>query len=157
MARVGENRTYKTDIENYLGLDNEDFKSRMMQISVSKPSAYFALQSTFLKAILNKHVKDIYHTVYYALTAGKKVAANGRDLEDIIDPAEIRGADADTQALMMPFAPSLSEAEVDHIAKEIAKVIEKAFRDNVVERVLPKNIYNEAIGRSARKMEAGIE
>lgn len=142
-------RDYESDPLNYSGFENRQYKSGLLQLAFTKPSEYYKLQETVLNKILADHIKDIYKTVYNALRRGQ--TKSGQPIVNV-------AADFATYStITTDWNPKLPDEDCDKIAKQVTKDLEAALEKHIIDRVLPPNIFNDALKRSATKAAAGID
>jgi hypothetical protein len=148
-----EYRKYKTNVKNYTGYEHQKYKSQLMQVAFTKPSDYYKLQTDVMGKILEANIDQIYSTVFHVLKSGRKGNANVTEGGAIIN----RGEYPDTLDTMgIDWNPSVPEQEADRIAKMIVDGFQSDIEKHVIDLVLPKSIFNDALKRSAKKAEAGI-
>eukprot|EP00952_Eustigmatos_sp_NYUAD-ZCMA_P008477 35277-Eustigmatos_ZCMA.PRE.1 len=70
-------RSFRTDPVRELGLQATEAQNQALQIALAHPAEYFKLRNTLLQAVVKDHVNQIYGTVWYALTEGRKGKVDG--------------------------------------------------------------------------------
>lgn len=146
-------RTYKTNVKNYTGYEHQKYKSQLLQMAFTKPSDYYKLQTDVLGKILESNIDQIYSTVFYALSKGKAGRANVTAGAELIDTTEY----GDTLGAMgIEWNPSIPEQEADRIAKMVVDGFQADIQKHVIDLVLPQSIFKDALARSAKKAESGI-
>lgn len=142
-------RDYESEPLNYSGFENRKYKSGLLQLAFTKPSEYYQLQENVLEKVLAAHMTGIYKTVYNALRNG--MDKDGNQIVDVLNYP--------TYNTISPggWNPRLPDEDCDKIAKLVTKDIEAALEKHIIDRVLPPNIFNDALKRSATKAAAGID
>ena len=137
---------FRINPASYLGIDNEKFKSDMLQLALSKPTQYFNLRKCVLEEVKKNAVNNIYSIYYWLLTEGVKSGENGANTNAKIIKAE-NGLDAETVAL---FTPKLPPQMVNEFALKAAKTIDK-IAEEAIELILPMNYKSIADDRTTQR------
>lgn len=149
MADLTVLRTARTDPLNYTGYENQRYRNELLQLAFTKPSEYYKLQDDVLAKLLEDHVKDLYNTVYNVLRAGKDKTGRGY----IINLGEYDKY----REIVTEWNPRIPDETCDKIAKEIVRDFQSSLEKKVIDLVLPPNIFDQALQRSAKKASAGID
>jgi hypothetical protein len=149
MADLDTTKTFKSDPLNFSGYENQRYRNGLLQLAFTKPSEYYKLQDEVLAKLLEDNIKSMYNTVYNVLRSGKN-----KDKGVVVD---ITGYD--TYAKISPggWDPKIPDQECDSIAKSIIQDFQKSLENKVIDLVLPPNIFDQALNRSAKKAAAGID
>jgi hypothetical protein len=145
-------RTYENDPLNYSGYENRKYMNELLQLAFTKPSTYYRLQGDVLNKILEEHIKDMYKTIYNTLKSGKD--------KDGLPTVELITADYKEYydiTKMPAWNPRIPDQKCDEIAREIVKDFQTSIEKRVIDLVLPRNIFDDALQRSAKKAAAGID
>lgn len=59
------------DVNNFLGHQYSEYKSKVYALAISKPSVYFAMREKVIQRVKTDAVKDIYITFFTLLKDGK--------------------------------------------------------------------------------------
>lgn len=136
------NRTFRTDPINALGLQAKEAESVALQISLQQPATYFRMRSQLLQQLVNQQAQDLYTMVYNVLNDGTD--RNGNHLLTIPQAFRRQGAPAD-------FEPRIPEQEINKIALSITKAFKDTIEDQLVDRILPKDLYKIAVDRTVAR------
>ena len=120
---------FKLDTADYLSIEYSAFRDDMLELALSKPSEYFALRKTVLKAVKKDAVENMYKTYYNLLSAGTDVS--GSKIAD-------------------GFVPHYPKQLVNQFALGAAKTIDKIAED-AIELLLPRNYKDIANERTSTK------
>jgi hypothetical protein len=61
---------FRVNPNNEIGNEFDEFQNAVIQLGLAKPSEYYTMRGTAMKAILNKNNQTIYDLVYELLTDG---------------------------------------------------------------------------------------
>jgi hypothetical protein len=136
---------FRINPSNYLGINNERFKSDMLQLALSKPTQYFNLRKAVLSAVKAKAVNDIYAIYYWLLTEGNQTE-NGQNRNQKIIAAD-QSLEQETIEL---FTPKLPPQLVNEFALKAAKTIDK-IAEEAIELILPMNYKSIADDRTTQR------
>jgi hypothetical protein len=126
---------FKLNPSDYLGIDNESFKTNMLQLALTKPTQYFELRKAVLENVKRAAVKQQYAIYYWLLTAGTFAMPDGTDSEQsIVDVPEEHGNVLDTTTAL--FVPNIPKQKVNEFALKAAKTID-AIAEEAIEMILP--------------------
>lgn len=142
-------RKFRSQPLNRLNLEFEDFQNRMMQVAFSSPSDYYAIRRTVMNKVLNDTIVDlhtkVYNVLYYGVDGDNQPLLAGLTLNGD-QTQEVLGSSGQN------FQPRLSEQVADEIAMDFCAGVQDLLREKVVEKILPTNVFNEAMNRSAKKV-----
>jgi hypothetical protein len=126
---------FKLNPSDYLGIDNESFKTNMLQLALTKPTQYFELRKAVLENVKRAAVQKQYAIYYWLLTTGNAARNNGTDSgRSVIEsPAAHDFVDDATKDL---FVPNLPKQKVNEFALKAAKTID-AIAEEAIEMILP--------------------
>ena len=125
---------FKLDTADYLSIEYNSFRDDMLELALSKPSEYFALRKTVLKAVKKDAVENMYKTYYNLLSAGTDVS--GSKIAD-------------------GFVPHYPKQLVNQFALGAAKTIDKIAED-AIELLLPRNYKDIANERTSTKGKSSM-
>jgi hypothetical protein len=125
---------FKLDTADYLSIEYSAFRDDMLELALSKPSEYFALRKTVLKAVKKDAVENMYKTYYNLLSAGTDVS--GSKIAD-------------------GFVPHYPKQLVNQFALGAAKTIDKIAED-AIELLLPRNYKDIANERTSTKGKSSM-
>ena len=122
---------FKINPNDYLGTDNEQFKTRLLQVALAEPTRYFALRRAVLENVKNAAVQAQYDIYYYLLTNGSRQGYHGF-------PGSItRGYNPAAPAEIVDnFTPNIPKQKVNEFALKAAKTID-AIAEEAIEMILP--------------------
>ena len=63
---------FKIDTKNYLGMEHEAYKTKLFQLAITKPEAYFELREQVLNNVKTQAVSTQYDIYYHLLSRGTK-------------------------------------------------------------------------------------
>ena len=132
---MGDDFNFKLNPADYLGIDNESFKTNMLQLALTKPTQYFELRKAVLENVKRAAVKQQYAIYYWLLTEGTAAEVDGSDSGySVIDrPQQHRSVERATSDL---FEPNLPKQKVNEFALKAAKTID-AIAEEAIEMILP--------------------
>ena len=146
-----DTRIYKSSPLNALNVEFQAFQGALMEVSFSKPAAYFKLRKKAMQYLLTKGLKDMHDTIFNFLYKGTK--ADDSQAIDLTDfDAEVTAAFDGSV-----FSPNISEKECDVIAMGVVKAYQKIVMEQVLDKVLPPSIFSEALQRSSKKSMVDME
>eukprot|EP00952_Eustigmatos_sp_NYUAD-ZCMA_P014040 55137-Eustigmatos_ZCMA.PRE.1 len=146
-------RKFKTNPVRELGLDASEAQNQALQIALAKPAQYFKLRNDLLKAVVKDHVQEIYNTVWNALTEG--TTRNGSPILNL-GTDELKDFIIGSGSGAAQFQPKFPESQVNAIALSIASGYKQLMDTQLVERILPKNLHELAIQKTAAKTATKI-
>jgi hypothetical protein len=146
---MAEFRTFRTNPIRELGISHAQAESQILQVALQAPSKYFALRTGLLRALLERQVQTMYNTVWFCLGSGTD--PDGNNLIPFNDEIqEIIGDGADH------YAPALPEEEINRISMSLAQGYRDLVERLMVERVLPKKLYDLATQKVAAKTNLSL-
>jgi hypothetical protein len=110
---------YKVDTDNYLSYDYDEYRNSLYALALTKPSEYFKLRASIMKAVKTKAVGNIYENFYNVLSKG--IVNNNQMLEEV----RVGG-------------PAYPQQLVNKIALKAAKTLDIILND-VIEIILPQD------------------
>jgi len=145
-AEGGRDRTnFKLNVKNYLGLENQAFRNKMMQIALTNPTAFYKLRDKTLETVIDNMVSQLYDHMYNLLTTGT----------DLNGASVITGTNIQT---LVPgwndaqFRPAIPAQKVSEFALKASKTLEEIVRE-AVDLILPEDYIDLAKARLARKSD----
>jgi hypothetical protein len=138
---------FRINPAEYLGIENEKFKSDMLQLALSNPTQYFNLRKSVLQAVKRNAVNDIYGVYYWLLTEGNQSANGQNNNQKIIAAGNANGLDAATVRL---FTPKIPPQVVNEFSLKASKMID-ALAEEAIEMILPMNYKSIADNRTTQR------
>ena len=127
---------FELDPSDYLGIEHEAFKAKILQLALSKPSEYFELRKDVLEAVKKDAVQQQYKIYYNLLTKGEKAGTAGSII-----------AGKGNAAL---FVPNVPKQKVNEFALKAAKTID-AIAEEAIEMLLPSDYRKIAEARTSQR------
>lgn len=138
-------RSFESNPLNRLDIQHEAFDNQLRELAFTAPSEYFNLRRQILTNMLEKNIKGMYKQVFEALKDGTGLV----DLASLPKSQAIfkdkNGGDG--------FDPAFNEQKCDEIAMNLCAGLKDLMRKEVVDKILPPNIFDQSITR-AGKMSA---
>ena len=72
------NFNFKIDPSDYRGIEHEEFRTNLLNLALTQPTAYNKLRMNVLKKVKKAAVESQYAIYYYLLTEGCSVAGDGK-------------------------------------------------------------------------------
>jgi hypothetical protein len=148
------NRGFRRDPNRELGVEAEESKSQLLQISLALPSQYHRLRTQLLRTLLNRFLETIYTTTFDALGAGTignppvaLVPLVGNGLNNYQIPGMVNNN---------RYQPRLPESECDKVAMSLAEAFKNAIEEQLVEKIMPQSLYDLAMQRVASQTTSKI-
>src|SRR6476619_4772751 len=129
-----------TDVLDKLDLKHAEFKRTLTTIAYKNPTAFFEARNRFVKALVEKQVKDMYTLFYQALTSGK---IDGTQM--YIHPG------SQTTPHDAPFRPNMSRDKANKVALDFVATIHEAMEQYVIDKLFPDDLYSGSLNRASRK------
>lgn len=148
--RNRDTRTFRTDPLLELGTYATESENSLVQLSMQFPAKYFECRATLLRSLLQDNVRNIYATVWNALTEGT-TAAGGPIIQLDGQLARFQVRNPNTGGRVPYYQPRLPESEVNSIALSITKAFKDIIEEQLVDRIMPKELYKSAMERTAAK------
>jgi hypothetical protein len=154
MSRDPNTRTFKTDPLLELGTYATESENVLIQMSLQFPAKYYEARATLLRSLLQDNVRNIYKTVWNALTEGQD-AAGGPIIP--LDGPLARYRIRNPRGGVFPnYQPRLPESEVNSIALSVTKAFKDVIEEQLVDRIMPKELYKAALERTAAKTSSAL-
>lgn len=141
-------RKFKTDVVRELGLSQEEKEAEILQIALQFPSTYHKLRAALLQNLLKTKLEEIYNMVWYALGDGtnedKTVDLVPYDdkVQEMLDPGS---------KSVKAYRPLRPESEINEAALAIASGFRTLVESELVEKILPKRLYELSLEKTAAK------
>jgi len=113
---------FKLDTDDYLGFNYENYIHDLEAYALTKPSEYYKMRSSLLKALKGGIVKQTFDVYYQLLTEGKVGEFS----------MQIDGTD---------ISPSYPKQEASAFAIQASKTVNKIL-DKAMEEIMPANHLN---------------
>ena len=138
---------FRLDPVNYLSIDNEAFRQRMLEISIVTPTRYFAIRRVVLAAVQKAFARDAYEIYYFLLTAGLQKDGKTSVLSEDKDNECGFGSEIHMRTAFKPCIPAqMCNEFAMSVTKSVNEIAQKA-----VDMILPSNFINVATHRVANK------
>ena len=125
---------FKVAPKNILGLEAQNFKSKLLGLALAEPATYFNLRDEVYQKIVETNVAQAYDLYWSILTEGN---IGGNQIFVLKKDGATR----------FNFVPKLPESEVNTFALEVAEAV-KDIAERAVERVMPMEYKDLAVRRS---------
>ena len=142
---------FKVDPTNYAGIDHEAYRSDMLQLALSQPTAYAQLRKDVLEAVKKEAVNSQYAIYFYLLTKGKRVAPDGKS--EGVSILNFNGSKSQAQAGV--FKPCVPYQVVNEFALKASKTIDR-ISEEAIEMILPKDWKEIADNRTYTKTKSTL-
>ena len=145
---MAEPQSFRLNTSNYLGLNHNTFKNKLLEIALTQPAQYFKIRENVLKNVKEKAISNMYDTFYNVMTKGTVEGPTGTQnaANDALNP--IAGITVETM-----FVPNYPNQKVTEFALGAAKTLD-SICDECIEIIMPLNYKDLAEARLARKGEA---
>ena len=154
---MADTRIYKSDPLNALNVEFQAFQGALMEVSFSKPAAYFKLRKKAMQYLLTEGLKKMHDTIFNFLYKGTRPPPEGGGrTAQAIDLGEFDAEVAEAFDGGV-FSPNISEKECDIVAMGVVKAYQKIVMEQVLDKVLPPSIFSEALQRSSKKSMVDME
>ena len=140
---------FKVDPSNYAGIDHEAYRSDMLQLALSQPTAYAQLRKDVLEAVKKEAVNSQYAIYFYLLTKGCKLAPDGKREGQSV----LAGLKSSGQAEL--FKPCVPYQIVNEFALKASKTIDR-ISEEAIEMILPKDWKEIADNRTYTKTKSTL-
>lgn len=150
-------RGYRRNPNRELGVEAEESKSQLLQISLALPSQYHRLRTQLLRTLLNVFLQDIYTTTFNALGPGTGTVGGVANQALVplvgngLNNYQIPGLANNNR-----YQPRYPEAECDKIAMSLAEAFKNAIEEQLVEKIMPQSLYDLAMQRVASQTTARL-
>lgn len=151
---MSEFRTFKTDALRELGTYAEESQNILVQMSLQFPSKYYENRAKLMKAILQENVKNIYNTVWNALTNGTDI--NGTPIIRLDGQLARYQIELPDGSRMRHYQPRFAEQKVNDIAYAVTKAFKKVIEDELVDQIMPNELYKAALERTAARTASDL-
>lgn len=150
MSRDPNTRTFQTDPLLELGTYATESENVLVQMSLQFPAKYYEARSKLLRSILHDNVRNIYNTVWNALTEGKDKDGNAIiPLDGALGRYRIPNPNGGRP--FPNYQPRLPESEVNDIALSVTRAFKDVIEQQLVDRIMPKELYKAALERTAAR------
>ena len=138
---------FKIDSADYLGIENESFKQRMLELAISKPKDYFLIRRTVLAAVKKVAVQNQYNVYYHLLSTLSLPLDDGSKGLLVINKCPEAMAVFEEKK---DFQPCVPKQVVNEFALAAAKTID-AIAEKAIELILPSSFASLASDRETKK------
>ena len=135
---------------DYLGHDNEVFKTKLMELALSEPKKYFEIRREVLAAVKKQAVNSVYKTYYFLLTNGTK--ENGTDS---IFAGKVADTYLGTRTDGEGFQPCVPKQKVNEFALKASKTLD-AIAEEAIEMIMPADYRQIAENRTVQKTASNL-
>ena len=136
---------FKIDTTNYLGLDHNTYKNKLLQISLTNASEYFKMRENVIRNVKNDAIKKMYEVFYKVMSDGKLIS--GKNAASRADN-EPNVGDIDKV-----FKPAYPSQKITEFALGASKTLD-AICEECIELIFPDDYRKIAESRLMRKGEA---
>ena len=140
-----QSTNFKIDTKNYLGMEHEAYKTKLFQLAITKPEAYFELREQVLNNVKTQAVSTQYDIYYHLLSRGTK--KDGTPY--VVTPTGM------TPDLVPLFKPCVPLQETNQFALKASKTID-AICEEAVEMLIPMNYKEIAENRLKKRTEGNL-
>lgn len=142
-------REFRSDPNDVLGNDHEDFMSYLEQIAFMSVGTYISVKHKVFQVLIKDITTFVSDLIYEFLTEGRfhgnyliedKHFANA--------PEPVKKIYAEMKAELGGFNPNFSKMKADQVAMSFASAIKENMKHQVIEPVMSSNLTNEALGRA---------
>ncbi len=134
---------FKIDPSNYAGIDHEAYRSDMLQLALSQPTAYTQLRKDVLQKVKKEAVNTQYGIYYHLLTKGTD--SNGKSILDRTDSG----------AHNKLFVPHVPNQLVNEFTLKASKTIDR-IAEEAIEMILPADWKQIADNRTFSKTKSTL-
>ena len=138
---------FQVDTADYDGTNHQAFRTKLVQLALTEPKAYFRLRSIVLEKVKKEAVQLQYKVYYNLLTQG--LDAKGLV---IVTDASSTGTGESLKDIMVPCVPA---QEANKFALSAAKTIGKICED-AIEMIIPLNYKDIAEERTRKQTEGNL-
>ena len=132
---------FRVNPSDFRGIEHEKFRTKLLNLAITKPTEYNDLRMNVLEAVKQKAVNSQYDIYYYLLTAGR----NEKN-----DASIIEGKDnADL------FVPRVPANVVNEFAMKASATIDK-IAEEAIEMIMPDDWKDVADKRLYTKTKSNI-
>ena len=140
----GQTTNFKIDTKNYLGMEHEAYKTKLFQLAITKPEAYFELREQVLNNVKTQAVSTQYDIYYHLLSRGTKTDGTAYVVNTTTAP--------NINAL---FVPNVPLQDVNQFALKASKTID-AICEEAVEMLIPMNYKEIAENRLKKRTDGNL-
>ena len=144
----GQVTNFKIDTKNYLGMDHEAYKTKLFQLAITKPEAYFELREQVLNNVKTQAVATQYNIYYHLLSKGTKTDGSSY----VVTPASM-AASLPAGGLAGIFKPCVPLQDTNQFALKASKTID-AICEEAIEMLIPMD-YKEIAEKRLKKRTEG--
>ena len=139
MAEPGFN--FKVNPSDFRGIEHEKFRTKLLNLAITKPTEYNDLRMQVLEAVKEKAVNAQYNIYYYLLTAGRNEKNDASIIEGKLN--------ADL------FVPRVPANVVNELAMKASATIDK-IAEEAIEMIMPDDWKDVADKRLYTKTKSNI-
>ena len=139
MAEEGFN--FKVNPSDFRGIEHEKFRTKLLNLAITKPTEYNDLRMQVLEAVKEKAVNAQYNIYYYLLTAGRNELNNKSIIEG--------KPNSDL------FVPRVPANVVNEFAMKASATIDK-IAEEAIEMIMPDDWKDVADKRLYTKTKSNI-
>ena len=129
---MGDNFNFKIDPSDYRGIEHEEFRTNLLNLALTQPTAYNKLRMNVLKKVKKAAVESQYAIYYYLLTEGLSVGPDGKTKSQHILADARDGSDAHVGI----FKPCVPKHIVNEFALKASVTIDK-IAEEAINMILP--------------------
>ena len=132
---------FKVNPSDFRGIEHEKFRTKLLNLAITKPTEYNDLRMNVLEAVKQKAVNAQYNIYYYLLTAGRNEENDGSIIEG--------KPNADL------FVPRVPANVVNEFAMKASATIDK-IAEEAIEMIMPDDWKDVADKRLYTKTKSNI-
>ena len=138
---MSDDFNFKVNPSDFRGIEHEKFRTRLLNLAITKPTEYNNLRMQVLEKVKEKAVNSQYNIYYYLLTAGRN-EANDRSIIEGEDNADL-------------FVPRVPANVVNEFAMKASATIDK-IAEEAIEMIMPDDWKDVADKRLYTKTKSNI-
>ena len=123
---------FKIDPSDYRGIEHEEFRTNLLNLALTQPTAYNKLRMNVLKKVKKQAVESQYSIYYYLLTEGCSVADDGKTKSNHI----LSGLTDGSENYQGMFRPKVPRHIVNEFALKASATIDKVAEE-AINMILP--------------------
>ena len=123
---------FKIDPSDYRGIEHEEFRTNLLNLALTQPTAYNKLRMNVLKKVKKAAVESQYSIYYRLLTEGCTVAGDGKTKSNHI----LSGLTDSSEAHQYIFIPRVPKHIVNEFALKASATMDK-IAEEAINMILP--------------------
>jgi hypothetical protein len=155
VGRADYYKNPRTDILNTLGIDFENYRSKMLEVAFRSSSEYFKLRSACRKKMLESIMLMIYELVFNSLTRG--IINGGVANNEATQIFHLTAQDTPTARGIFGggdhINPQFSAEEANKLAVSVAQGFKSILEKDIIDVLMPQNVFDNALGRAKKVSE----